>query len=103
MTKADVKSTTQNVVIPGSVVVAALAALVTVLQSFGAVPTVADRAPPESPALLETIAAMKERMAQYEARQVELDRQNREDRANMMALLIELRGDVKRIEGKLEK
>lgn len=96
MTKADVKSTTQNVVVPGSVVIASLSALVVVLQSFGAVPTVADRG-------VGALDALKERMAQYEARQVELDRQYREDRANMMTLLIELRGDVKRIEGKLEK
>lgn len=88
MTTQRVKETTQNVVIPVSV---ALGLIALTAKALGVLPGI------------DVSAGLANRVTAVEARQVEMERQWREDRNEMMRVLYTIQGDVRRIEGKMEK
>lgn len=83
MTRQSVKDAAQQVVVPTTVALALIALAVRVW----AMP---------APSSIDI-------SSQLGAALVERDRQYREDRNEVMRLLMDLRGDIRRIEGKLEK
>ncbi len=87
LTKSRAKEAATNIVIPSTVALA----LIAMAAKLWASPT-----PLIDPSIDVRIAAI-------ETRQVELDRQYREDRREFMAALSDINGAVRRIEGKLEK
>ncbi len=88
MTRAQIKETTQNVVIPASV---ALGVLALAAKALGFIPSQG----------IDT--GVTNRLIAVEVRQVEMERQHREDRNEMLRILMDMQGSIRRIEGKLEK
>lgn len=81
MTRHDVKTSVREVGVPMAVVLGILALTA---QALGMLPKSSSE-------------------AEWRAAIIERDRQYREDRAEQMKILMQLQGDIRRIEGKLEK
>jgi hypothetical protein len=88
MTKQSVGKAS-NIVIPVSAFIAVLTALASL---YGVVPPISG-----------TNSDIERRMTVVEVRQIELEKQAREDRNEIMRAIYSVEGAVKRIEGKLEK
>jgi hypothetical protein len=90
VTKTSVKDATKDFVVPG-VIVAALIALAS--QALGLIPR------PNT----QDEDGFRTRLIAVEARQVDMERQWRQDRNDMMLILMEMKASISRIEGKLER
>lgn len=90
MSKEGVRTTAKEVVMPVSVILACIAF---VSHLVGVLPELNAKQP----------SGVEARMAAIEAREAERERQYREDRNEMLRVIYDVQGAVRRIEGKLEK
>lgn len=88
MTKANAKAATQNVVIPSSVVLAALAIVSIAVKVWAE-----GAAKPTEPGAL----------TEFRAAQAEWERRARQDRDEILKMLTDMRNDILRIHGDVER